>query len=163
MIKTVFIGIGSNLGERMDNLDLAVSRIGGTTGIIEAKSSVYETEPWGFETENKFLNMVVKVNTNLETGQLLETLLGIEERMGRIRENKDYSSRIIDLDILFYGDLIIEESGLRIPHPHIHNRRFVLVPLAEIAPEYIHPVLNKSIIDILRQCSDKGHVILYKP
>jgi 2-amino-4-hydroxy-6-hydroxymethyldihydropteridine diphosphokinase len=163
MNKTAFIGIGSNLGDRRNNLESAISRIGEETGIIKGISSLYETEPWGFETENYFLNMVVKVNTPLEPKELLESLLVIEKDMGRIRNNKDYSSRIIDLDILFYEDFIIAEGGLTIPHPHIHNRRFVLVPMAEIAPGFVHPVLNKTIISLLGLCHDNSRVIQYEP
>src|SRR5512137_1762558 len=100
MDRTAFLGLGSNLGDRRKNLEIAVSRIGEETGIIERISSMYETEPWGFETENNFLNMVVLVNTPLEPKELLESLLGIEKDMGRVRNNLDYSSRVIDLDIL---------------------------------------------------------------
>lgn len=157
-MKRAFLGIGSNLGEREDNLCIAIGRIGEETGGVEVVSSVYETESWGFETDNLFLNMVAKIETFLEPQALLEALLGIEKSMGRVRNKEVYSSRIIDIDILFYEDIILNENELKIPHPHLHERRFVLEPLAEIAPDFIHPVLKKSVFNLLDICTDKGLV-----
>jgi 2-amino-4-hydroxy-6-hydroxymethyldihydropteridine diphosphokinase len=157
-MRTAYIGIGSNLGNREGNLSIAVTRIGETAGNILSASSVYETEPWGFRSDNKFLNMVLTIDSDLVPRALLQTLLKIEESMGRLRKSADYSSRIIDLDILFYDALIIKEDKLIIPHPHIQDRKFVLVPMAEIAPYFIHPVLNKSVMSLLEVCSDTGVV-----
>ena len=158
-VNTAFLGIGSNLGNREENLSSAVSMIGEIAGNILSASSVYETEPWGFQSDNKFLNMVLLIESDLEPRALLQTLLEIEVSMGRIRENADYSSRSIDLDILFYNNLVTEEQGLIIPHPHLHDRRFVLVPMAEIAPDLIHPVFHKSILTLLNSCGDKSAVV----
>jgi 2-amino-4-hydroxy-6-hydroxymethyldihydropteridine diphosphokinase len=158
IMKRAFLGIGSNLGKREDNLRIAIGRIVEETGRIEAVSSVYETEPWGFETDNLFLNMVVKVETSLEPQALLEALLRIEKSMGRRRDKEFYSSRIIDIDILFYDDIILNENYLKIPHPHLHERRFVLEPLAEIAPDFIHPVFNKKVSSLLELCKDSGRI-----
>jgi 2-amino-4-hydroxy-6-hydroxymethyldihydropteridine diphosphokinase len=157
-MRTAFIGIGSNLGNREENLSIAVTRIGETAGNILSASSVYETEPWGFQSDNKFLNMVLTIDSHLVPQALLKTLLKIEESMGRLRKSADYSSRIIDLDILFYDSLIIKEDSLIIPHPHIQDRKFVLVPMAEIAPDFIHPVLKKSVTSLLDLCADTGVV-----
>jgi len=158
-MKQVFLSIGSNLGNREENLKIALSRIREEIGSILISSSFYETEPWRFDTKNQFLNMAVTVETKIEPPALLEALIGIEKSMGRTRDKEQYSSRVIDIDILFYEDLIIEAYDLKIPHPHIPERRFVLVPLVEIAPEFIHPILNKTVSYLLDNCTDDGLVI----
>jgi 2-amino-4-hydroxy-6-hydroxymethyldihydropteridine diphosphokinase len=156
--RQVFLGMGSNLGNRKKNLHTALDRIGEETGAVLISSSVYETEPWGFDTENKFLNMVIKIETKLMPSDLLEALLEIEKSMGRVRDKKQYSSRLIDLDILFYEDLVIASNNLKIPHPHIHERKFVLMPLVEIAPDFVHPVFRKSVKVLLDTCIDDSAV-----
>jgi 2-amino-4-hydroxy-6-hydroxymethyldihydropteridine diphosphokinase len=159
-MKKVFLGIGTNLGNRKNNILEAVGRIKELIGPVISASSFYETEPWGFRSENKFLNMVVEVETKLRPSDLLGRLLVIESLFGRVREGKQYSSRIIDLDILLYNNKIMETKVLEIPHPKMHERRFVLVPLVEIAPDIVHPVLKKSIRDLLKECPDKSNVRL---
>jgi 2-amino-4-hydroxy-6-hydroxymethyldihydropteridine diphosphokinase len=153
-MNRVFLGLGTNLGDREQNLQVALEKIGENIGAVAASSSLYETEPWGFASENKFLNMAVEVRTNLKPSGLLGRILMIESQMGRIREGKEYKSRLIDIDILFYNDRIITKKVLLVPHPGIPERRFVLVPLCEIAPDLIHPVLNKSIRELLDECKD---------
>ena len=160
--KQVYLGIGSNLERREENLHNALAMIGEKAGRILISSSVYETEPWGFETENPFLNMVIKVETKLVPSDLLDSLLEIEMSMGRVRDKKQYSSRVIDIDILFYENLDIAYHNLRIPHPHIQDRRFVLVPLVEIAPDFIHPVIQKSVKVLLETCTDNSAVRIIK-
>lgn len=159
-MKGVFIGLGSNIGNREDNLNRAVAMIEEHAGRITRASSVYETEPWGFVSKDKFLNMVVEISTRLKTSGLLGRLLMIESLLGRIRGGNRYSSRIIDLDILLYGDKILETASLVIPHPRMHERKFVLEPLAEIAPEIIHPLLKKDIRSLLEECPDMNRVII---
>ena len=154
-MNIIFLGIGSNLSDRENNLNEAVAKIEAYIGKVVSSSSVYETEPWGFQTDNEFLNLVVKVETNLTPYGLMGRILMIESMLGRLRGEKQYSSRLIDIDILLYGDLIISENSLKIPHPFMHERKFVLVPLCEIEPELIHPVINKSITSLLCSCNDK--------
>jgi len=161
-VKRTFLGIGTNLGNREDNLKNALAMIGEYIGTVRKTSSVYETEPWGFRSENEFLNMVAEVETDLPPSGVLGRILMIEAHSGRIRNSKEYSSRVIDLDILFYDDLVLNEKSLVIPHPKIPDRRFVLVPLFEVAPDLIHPVLKKSIRRLLKECKDKSRVKKYK-
>ena len=158
-MKTVFLGIGTNLGEREENLRKAIKLIGEHIGEVTAGSSVYETEPWGFTSETSFLNMVIKVETKLTPSGLLGRIMMIEALMGRLREGQGYKSRIIDIDILFFETRIFENKVLKIPHPKIQDRRFVLVPLSEIAGDFIHPVFNKSIQVLLKECKDKSKVL----
>jgi 2-amino-4-hydroxy-6-hydroxymethyldihydropteridine diphosphokinase len=158
IVGNVFLSLGSNLGDRSINLQTALSRISAECGPLTASSVVYETAPWGFKPDSDFLNLAVAIETELKPEMLLDALLNIEKSMGRIRGKKGYESRIIDIDILFYSDLIIENQRLVIPHPHLHKRRFVLVPLADIAPEFIHPVLKKSILSLLESCPDTSDV-----
>ena len=158
-MKPVFLGIGTNLGEREENLGKAIKLIEEHIGNITEESSVYETEPWGFQSETSFFNMVIKIETNLTPSGLLGRILMIEAMMGRLREGQGYKSRIIDIDILFFGSRIFENKILKIPHPRIQERRFVLVPLSEIAGDLLHPVFKKSIQELLQECKDKSKVL----
>ncbi|MGA1977414.1 MAG: 2-amino-4-hydroxy-6-hydroxymethyldihydropteridine diphosphokinase [Bacteroidales bacterium] len=157
-MKGIYLGLGTNLGNREENLIQAVGKINEFIGPVINSSSVYETEPWGFMSEDKFLNMAVEVKTSLRPSGLLGRMLMIESMLGRLREGKQYSSRIIDIDILLYGKRKINRVSLRIPHPEMHKRRFVLVPLCEIAPDAIHPLFRKSIKTLLEECDDKCKV-----
>jgi 2-amino-4-hydroxy-6-hydroxymethyldihydropteridine diphosphokinase len=160
-MKNVFLGIGTNLGDRENNLEDALAQIEKFIGQILMTSSVYETEAWGFYTKDMFLNMVVKVETLLNPNELLENTQMIESLLGRVRGKKRYVSRLIDIDILFYADLHLVNENLKIPHPLLHKRKFVLVPLCEIAPEIIHPVLQKTAVEMLEICEDKSEVKKY--
>jgi 2-amino-4-hydroxy-6-hydroxymethyldihydropteridine diphosphokinase len=165
MSKIVFLGLGTNLGNREENLKKAIVMIGENIGEIVSCSSVYETEPWGFQSENEFLNAVIKVRTELKPPGLLGRILMIEAQLGRLREGEEmgYKSRIIDIDILLYGHEIINKKSLQIPHPRIPERKFVLVPLCEISPEMVHPVLKKTLAELLEECKDEGIVIRKNP
>jgi 2-amino-4-hydroxy-6-hydroxymethyldihydropteridine diphosphokinase len=158
-MNEVFLGIGTNLGNRERNLTEALVMLGESAGRILATSSVYETEPWGFESEEGFLNMVVKVITSLTPQDLLKSTMSIELVLGRIRDEMQYSSRVIDIDILFYGDQVTDDVNLKIPHPRIAERRFVLIPLCEIVPDLIHPVFKETISSLLESCTDTCQVI----
>ena len=157
-MNKAFLGIGTNLGDRERNLREAIQKIGEQIGIVLESSSVYETAPWGFEAENDFLNMVISVETSYSPAELLKQINLIESAMGRERNQDRYSSRIIDIDILLYDDLIIDEKGLKIPHRLMHERKFVLVPLCELAPDLIHPILKKSMSVLLDECRDRSRV-----
>lgn len=160
-MKIVFLGIGTNMGMRESNLDNALEKIEEYIGPVIKSSAIYETEPWGFRAKGEFLNIVVKIQTELSPHDLLDKILNIETLLGRIRKKKRYSSRVIDIDILLYDDIIIHEPDLKIPHPLLHERKFVLVPLCEIAPDMIHPVLKKSFSSLLEICEDTGDVKKY--
>jgi len=161
-MEIVFLSIGTNLGNRQRNLDKAVSGIKEFIGPVIKSSSVYETEPWGFSTSHEFLNMVMKVETMLDPIVLLGVIHKIETLLGRIRNEDKYISRLIDIDILIYGNQVINEKDIKIPHPLMHERRFVLVPMCELEPDMLHPRLKMSYASLLMSCSDKCKVKLFR-
>jgi 2-amino-4-hydroxy-6-hydroxymethyldihydropteridine diphosphokinase len=152
-MNTVFLLLGGNLGDRRKILENAIALIARRAGKIKKSSSIYETAAWGKIEQPDYLNQALMVETTLTARQLLETTLLIESDMGRVRK-KIWEPRLIDIDILFFNRDIIRLKHLKIPHPHLQYRRFVLVPLTEIAPDFIHPVLETSISQLLKQCSD---------
>lgn len=151
-MNTVYIGLGSNMGNRKENLAKAMQSIQSELNATNLQiSSIIESEPWGFESTQQFLNMCVRLETNLRPREILETLKSIEKQLGRTPSHTiGYTSRIIDLDILLYNQEIIEEWNLTIPHPHLHVRDFVLIPLHEIAPNEIHPKMQQTIDHLLK-------------
>jgi 2-amino-4-hydroxy-6-hydroxymethyldihydropteridine diphosphokinase len=160
-MKEVYLGLGSNKGERISFIKKAISEIEllpCTEVFISA--AIYETEPWGNIEQDDYLNTAIGIKTELNAEDLLKELKRIEKLIGRI-ENRKWSEREIDIDLLFYGDEIIEKENMKVPHGQIENRRFVLVPMNEIAPELIHPVIKKSISQLLDSTSDKLNVFKY--
>ncbi|MCC6754411.1 MAG: 2-amino-4-hydroxy-6-hydroxymethyldihydropteridine diphosphokinase [Saprospiraceae bacterium] len=154
----IYIGLGSNLGNRIENLRAALAMMqDALTSIVEI-SSVYETEPHGFCSQGDFLNMAARIHTALKPVQLLNAINRIEQALGRERQLKN-GPRTIDIDILLYDDQILSGPHLTIPHPRMHLRAFVLVPLAEIAPGTLHPFLKQRIDSLLALCEDSGKVI----
>ncbi len=149
-----FLGLGTNMGDRADNLAAARAQLSVWPVDIEQVSPIYISEPWGFVSDNDFYNQVIEIRTGVDAFDLLDLAQETEYKMGRIRSMKTYSDRLIDIDILFFGDEIISSKPLIIPHPLLHKRMFVLQPLADIAPGFIHPVLNKSIIQLMKECED---------
>ena len=149
--------MGSNLSYRRQQLRQACEYITRECGSIIRSSAIYETAPWGKYDQPSFLNQALEIETELEAIQLLEHLLSIENKLGRERREK-YGARLIDIDILFFNNEIHHSPSLELPHPEIQNRRFALMPLAEIAPELVHPILNKTIIQLLKECKDELEV-----
>ena len=153
-MNSVFLIVGGNLGNRKKNLQTAATLIDGQVGTIIQSSKIYETEPWGLTDQPAFYNQVHLVKSKLDPQTIIDTILKIEKKMGRVRTIKN-AARIIDIDILFFNGEIINEPNLVIPHREIPNRRFVLMPLNEIAPLLIHPVLKKNISELLSTCKDQ--------
>jgi len=152
-MNTAYLLIGGNLGDRAAYLEQAVKEIEALCGSITRISSIYETAAWGNTKQPAFYNQAIQLTTPLPPETLLEQLLAIEIEMGRVRTQK-YGPRTIDLDILMIDDKVIDTPALTIPHPQLHNRRFALLPLTEIAPSLHHPVLDKTVSGLLENCTD---------
>lgn len=164
-METVYLLLGGNVGDREGVMIKTIALLGRKVGTVLQISSFYETQPWGMSDAQNFLNIALKLSTRLTALALLDVLLEIEEQLGRKRNPliTDYESRPIDIDILFYGTAVIQSSRLTIPHPRLQERKFVLVPLCEIAPEFIHPVFQQSIFTLLKECQDNLDTVAIKP
>lgn len=156
-MPSVYLLLGGNLGDRSSFIQKACVSVAEQVGPILQSSKLYETAAWGKTDQPAFLNQVIKVNTELSPEQTLQIINIIEHDLGRVRL-EHWGSRVIDIDILFYNDLIMQTQRLTIPHPQLHHRRFTLKPLAEIAPDLVHPVLQQSVTKLLEQCEDKLEV-----
>ena len=153
-MSEVFILLGGNLGDKSKIFEETRKLIGERIGLVTKLSSVYVTEPWGFESE-LFWNQALVATTTLKPNEILLQTQTIERIMGRVKKSNYYEARVMDIDLLFYNDLILNTSGLTLPHPKIADRRFVLIPLNEIAPDKCHPVTGLMVHEMLRLCSDK--------
>lgn len=166
-MSTLTLLLGSNLGKRQNNLERAVEEIHRLIGTVTQVSSVYETQPVGFSEPPTqwFLNQALVVKTRLTPLACLQTSLHIEKQLGRMRPSllQGYSSRLIDVDILFYNQEVVESSMLTVPHPEIQNRRFTLLALHEIMPDFVHPTLGRSIAELVEICPDQSEVRLFAP
>jgi 2-amino-4-hydroxy-6-hydroxymethyldihydropteridine diphosphokinase len=160
-MNVAFLGLGGNMGDRLENLRKALTLLEHTCGEIAEKSSVYETEAWGSDSKNNYLNQVVKLITSADVDTLLQKMLKIELELGRKRDAFQNSDRTLDLDILLFNEEIINLNHIHIPHPRMHLRKFVLVPLCEIEPKLTHPVFKENIATLLKKCKDDLEVKLY--
>ena len=158
-MNDAYLLIGGNIGDRKSFLNKSIESIELNCGKILTKSLVYETQAWGKTDQDPFLNQVIKISTELSPMELLNKILGVEKQLGRIRDEK-YGARTIDIDILYFGNEIISNPTLTIPHPRIAERRFVLIPMSEIAEKFIDPVHHLSIEALLKNCIDKLEVSL---
>lgn len=158
MAKLIYLSLGSNLGHREQHLEEAQKQIQRRIGRLERVSRYYESKSWGYSSAYRFYNCCVSLRTSIGPLRLMELLLDIEQEMGRHRSGTGYSDRVIDIDLLFYGNSKLDHPNLTLPHPSMGNRRFVLFPLAEIAPDLIHPVTGLSITEMLDACTDQSEV-----
>ena len=159
----VYLSLGSNIGDRVGYVQQATSLLGACENInIVSTSSFYETEPWGMESENWFVNAVIQITTTLEPEQLLAECQRIENQLGRKRTDKniEYSDRTIDIDIIFYDNIIINTPTLTIPHKHFHRRVFMLIPMLEIAPDFVHPFFGKTVENLYEAIDEPEMVYL---
>ncbi|HSO13947.1 MAG TPA: 2-amino-4-hydroxy-6-hydroxymethyldihydropteridine diphosphokinase [Anaerolineales bacterium] len=156
MTHTVYLSLGTNIGDRAANLKEAVASLPPQM-TVKKKSNVYETPPWGYTEQEAFLNQVMQVTTYLEPEPLLKHLKRLEVALGR-EPTFRYGPRLIDIDILFYDDLVFKSPSLIVPHPNVHERGFVLLPMMDIAPDHVHPVNRKSIREMLSFCNTEGIV-----
>ena len=157
----VYLGLGSNVGDRRAKITSAINMISDQVGKIAKKSHLYETQPWGNPQQDSFLNQVIMINTMLDPRDLLQEIAYIEQELGRDRREKEkWGPRTIDIDILFYGKRIVRDKGLEVPHPELHLRAFVLVPLLEIAPDLEHPILKQQIDELYMACEDQSEVVM---
>ena len=161
-MNIAYLLLGGNLGDRLQNLHKALILINKMAGATTKKSNIFVTAAWGNENQADFYNQAICINTTLSALDLLSILLKIEEELGRKRTYKKWQERTMDIDILFYNDVIIDTMQLKIPHPFIQDRKFVLIPLMEIAKDFIHPVLKKNISQLLAECEDKLEVKILK-
>ena len=155
-MATVYLGLGTNIGDKKKNITDATIIIGSVMGNLRILSSLYETEPWGYESPNTFLNAVIQIETEIEPQKCLDIAKAFEREMGRVHTKEGYEDRIIDVDILFYDDIIYHGDNLTIPHPLIEQRDFVLRPMAEIAPDFRHPISGKTMKNLLHELNKKS-------
>ena len=155
--ESIFLSLGSNLGDRQAVLALAREQIAKRVGVVSSESSVYETEPWGVADQPAFLNQVIRAETTLAPEEVLRIILDIEHELGRVRYER-WGARVIDIDLLYYNALVLDSARLTLPHPRLQDRLFNLIPLAEIAPGFVHPSLKKTSLELLESCTDDGVV-----
>lgn len=157
----VILSMGSNLGNRMETLQHGLSRLSIEAGNVKQISAVYESVAWGFSVPERFLNLAVAIETELMPRELLKLIHQIEESFGRVRDGSTYRSRTLDIDIIFYEEDVIHEPDLSIPHRLMHQRLFVLLPLLDLVPNMVHPVLGKTMKELFEQCSDASDIQKY--
>lgn len=159
--NTVYLSLGSNIGDRESYLQKALQFIDVRIGKVIIASRIYNSSPWGNRNQNEFLNQVIRIETTYSPQDILSIISEIEKELNRVREHK-WAARTLDIDILFFNSEVLNLPNLSIPHPLLHERKFVLIPMNEIAPTYIHPVLNKTICQLLNECKDSLSVISFE-
>ena len=157
-MEKVYLCLGGNIGDTRNYLQNAVAMIGRRIGRVVSQSAVYQSEPWGFNAEQMFLNQVVVAETELEPHAVLELCLQIEAELGRTRSGNGYEPRTIDIDIVFFGQQIVSQPDLQVPHPLMHRRNFVLRPLCDVAADFVHPVFGLTVKQLAAICDDKAVV-----
>ena len=158
-LMNVFLGIGSNIGDKLQHIEASLALLQQKAGTIKKVSAFYETEPWGFQSDDTFLNIVAEIETCLSPSDLFAACKNIENKLGREQKKANaYQSRPIDIDVLFYGNEILKTEQLAIPHPLIQERLFVLQPFCDIAPDFLHPILHEKMSVLLEKCADKNWV-----
>ena len=157
-MEKVYLCLGGNIGDTRNYLQNAVAMIGRRIGRIVSQSAVYQSEPWGFNAEQMFLNQVVVAETELEPHAVLELCLQIEAELGRTRSGNGYEPRTIDIDIVFFGQQIVNQPDLQVPHPLMHRRNFVLRPLCDVAADFVHPIFGLTVKQLAAICDDKAVV-----
>lgn len=159
----VVIGLGSNIGDRKEYLELAILEVENFLDSEAICSKIYQSKAWGFQSEDQFLNCCISLKTDLSPEEVLKGTKAIEKILGRVKKSKKniYQSRVIDLDILYFDDVVLAHENLTIPHPLIYDRMFVIRPLADILPRFIDPVKKVSIMELLAQCNDENEAVLY--
>ena len=156
--NNIYLSLGSNIRPREYFLSEAIQLLQRTVGLLISKSTIYETESWGFSSEVPFLNIVILMESAWNAESVLRETRKIEKRLGRTHKGKPYRSRKIDIDILYINKEVIDSPELTVPHPHLTERRFVLEPLAELSPDFIHPILQKTSLELLKECRDASGV-----
>ena len=162
-MNVAYLCLGGNLGDRESSIKTAISKIGQEAGNVSSVSKIYETEAWGVTNQNAYLNLCIELKTELDPESLISALLKIEHDLGRERNlYHTYEPRIIDIDVLFYNDMVLEFNHLTVPHPRLHLRKFVLIPLNDVASSFMHPVFRKTVSELLEECPDNSEVKLFK-
>lgn len=159
-MNTAYLILGGNKGKSIESIEKANQLISSKAGVITKKSNIFVTKAWGNTQQPDFLNQAIAITTELSPLYLLSTLLSIEQELGRTRTTEKWVERTIDIDILFFNNEIINLPNLKVPHPYLHERKFVLVPLNELCPEFLHPTLNRTVKDLLTLCQDELEVRL---
>lgn len=160
-MNIAFLGLGGNIGNRMVLLERAIQELNKASITVLQRSAVFETEPWGTDSTNNFLNMVVRIGTHLGPMELLQVCLHIEKKLGRKRGSKRYADRTMDIDILYFNEICLNTETLQIPHPRLHERKFVLGPLSQLAPDFKDPFSQKKISTLLKKCPDRSSITFY--
>ena len=155
----IYLSLGTNIGDKLFYLNTSILELQKSIGKLIAQSKIYETEPWGFQSSNNFLNMLVVFESSLTPLELLSEIHKIENKLKRVRTTKQYSDRTIDIDIIFYGEQIFYHESLQIPHIRAHERKFILEPLNDIAPDLNHPLFDVNIKTLLKRCQDKTKIL----